>query len=139
MQFQHVYSRERAVPLNPDNLRITDEEAQAGARMAIRLFDLWDLTDSEACILLGGLGARTYSRWKKGQFGNIDVDRRTRLSILAGIHKALKYLFTDNARAYGWVKKPNSHFDEARALDIMLNGRITDLMAIRDYLDAVRG
>lgn len=139
MQFQHVYTRDHAGSQSRDELRITDQEAEAGARMAVRLFDLWGLTDAESCILLGGLGGRTYARWKKGQFGNIDVDRRTRLSILAGIHKALKYLYTDNERVYAWVKKPNAHFGGIRALDIMLDGRITDLMAIRDYLDAIRG
>lgn len=139
MQFEHVYTRSPAATLPAGGARITDAEAQAGARLAVRIFDLWDLTDAESCVLLGGLGARTYSRWKKGQFGNIAVDRRMRLSILAGIHKGLKYLFTENERVYAWVKKPNAHFNGASALDIMLNGHMTDLIAIRDYLDAIRG
>ena len=139
MQFQHVYTRSPVTTLPSGGAQITDAEAQAGARLAIRVFDLWGLTDAESCVLLGGLGARTYARWKKGQFGNIATDRRMRLSILAGIQKGLKYLFTDNERVYAWVKKPNAHFNGASALAIMMNGRMTDLMAIRDYLDAIRG
>lgn len=139
MQFQQIYPTPKAVIVSGSGTQITDDEARAGARMVVRLFKAWGLTDAESCVLLGALSPRTYSRWKNGQFGNIEFDRRMRLSILAGIHKGLKYLFRDNERANAWVKKPNADFDGARALDVMLNGRIEDLMAIRNYLDAIRG
>ena len=56
-----------------------------------------------------------------------------------GIHKALRILFTENERAYGWVKKPNRAFDGKSALEIMLQGQIMDLFDVRFYLDAARG
>lgn len=139
MQFRQVHSGKKAIALPPGTFDITDSEAEAGARFAVKLFDLWELSDGESCILLGGLGARTYARWKKGTIGPMDADRKMRLSILAGIHKGLKYLFTDTQRGYNWIKKTNAHFDGARPLDILLNGRMVDLIAIRDYLDAIRG
>ena len=139
MQFQQVHSGKRAAALPQGTFQITDAEAEAGARFAVKVFELWDLNDTDSCILLGGLGIRTYARWKKGLIGPMDMDRKMRLSILAGIHKGLKYLFTEKQRGYDWIKKPNAHFGDARPLDILLNGRMTDLMAIRDYLDAVRG
>lgn len=139
MQFRQVHSGKRAMALPKGTFHISDAEAEAGARFAVRLFELWRLSDSESCILLGGLGSRTYARWKKGMIGPMDADRKMRLSILAGIHKGLKYLFTEKQRGYDWVKRPNDHFDGARPLDILLNGRMVDLIAVRDYLDAVRG
>ncbi len=139
MQFQQVHNGNRAIALPQGTFEITDAEAEAGARFAVKVFELWGLNDSESCTLLGGIGSRTYARWKQGQIGPMDMDRKMRLSILTGIHKGLKYLFTEKKRGYDWVKKPNAHFDEARPLDILLNGRMTDLMAIRDYLDAIRG
>lgn len=127
------------IPAQVDPQVISDDEAAAGARFVVALFRAWRLTDAEACVLLGGLSARSYGRWKKGQFGAMDADRRMRLSLLAGIHKALQYLFRDRQRAYAWIKQPNDHFEEQRPLDVLLQGRMTDLIDIRSYLDAVRG
>jgi len=139
MQFQQIHSGKRVAALSEGTFHITDAEAEAGARFAVKVFDLWGITDSESCVLLGGLSARTYARWKKGQISAMDVDRKMRLSILAGIHKGLKYLFTEKQRGYDWIKTSNLHFNGARPLDILLNGRMSDLIAVRDYLDAARG
>ena len=66
-------------------------------------------------------------------------DLKSRLSNLMGIHKALRIIFTDTERAYGWVKRPNDAFGETPALEIMLGGELTDIMRVRRYLDSVRG
>ncbi len=118
---------------------ITDEEGEAMARAAVNLFRHWGLTDAEACVLLGGVSKRTYARWKDGDIGRLTIDQKTRLSVLMGIHKALRILFTEKARVYEWVKKPNQAFGGRSALDIMLGGYLTDLFRVRHYLDAARG
>tara|TARA_B100000678_G_C18104123_1_gene460076 strand:- start:67 stop:474 length:408 start_codon:yes stop_codon:yes gene_type:complete len=118
---------------------ISDAEGAALARAAINLFRHWSLADREACILLGGLSARTYARWKDGDIGRLTVDQKTRLSVLMGIHKALRMLFTEQERVHGWIKKPNSAFGGQSALDIMLRGYLTDMFRVRHYLDAARG
>ena len=118
---------------------ITDEEGEAMARAAVNLFRHWGLTDAEACVLLGGVSKRTYARWKDGDIGRLTIDQKTRLSVLMGVHKALRILFTEKARVYAWVKKPNQAFGGRSALDIMLGGYLTDLFRVRHYLDAARG
>ncbi len=123
----------------PDMREITAEEAGALARATVRLFEHWDLTDPQATELLGDMGARTWARWKAGDIGRINRDLATRMSILMGIHKGLRYLFTDAERGYAWIKKPNEAFGGPSALDIMLGGSIFDLQRIRVYLDAERG
>ena len=85
------------------------------------------------------MSSATYSRWKRGEFGRIGVDLATRLSILLGIHKSLRILFSDNHRAYEFVKRANDAFDGDSALDIMMGGQMTDLFRIRHYLDSARG
>lgn len=115
------------------------EEAQAMQRAIVNLFAKWELTDDEACTLLGGIGLRTFSRWKSGDLGRTSIDLQARMSNLLGIHKALRLLFDDPARAYGWIKRPNSAFGDLSALQIMLGGQLTDLMRVRRYLDAQRG
>ncbi len=117
---------------------ITDAEAAAMFRAVVNLFRLWSLTDAEAATLLD-LPVRTFARWKAGEVGRIGRDGRARLSNLMGIHKALRIIFREPQRAYQWVKAPNAAFGGQRALDVMLQGELTDLMRVRRYLDAERG
>lgn len=124
---------------NPDIPQITDEEALAAARAVIRLFEKWGLNDAVAREILGGLSARTYARWKAGDHGRIDRDLATRLSLLMGIHKGLRILFTDAERGYAWVRKPNDIFGGRTPVEIMAEGSMFSLARIRSYLDAERG
>jgi hypothetical protein len=108
-------------------------------RAALRLFSLWQLSDSEARILLGRPAARTYARWKASEVSSIPYDTARRLSYLMGIHKALRHLFKEPERAYAWVRRDNEIFGGQSALTRMLAGDVTDLAAVRSYLDAERG
>ncbi len=135
MQFSTVES----IAARPELPRITDVEAAALARATINLFRAWGLTDAQARTLLGGMAPRTWARWKAGNIGRTDRDLRARMAILMGIHKALRYLFTDPQRGYAWIHKPNDAFGGPSALDVMLRGEITDLIDLRAYLDAERG
>ena len=127
-------------PAQTDRPEITDEEGAAMARAIVNLFDRWDLTDAQATVLLGSLSGSTWARWKKkGGIAKVPRDLKTRLSNLMGIHKALRIIFKDKDRVYGWVKRENAAFGGPSALDVMLGGEITDLMRVRRYLDAERG
>ena len=108
-------------------------------RAAVRLFALWQLDDKQARILLGQPAPRTYARWKAGEVANVPYDTARRLSYLLGIHKALRQLFKDPAAAYQWIHRPNEAFGGQSALVRMTAGDVTDLAAVRIYLDAVRG
>lgn len=118
---------------------ISDAEGEAMARAVVNLFAKWDITDAQASLLLGGLSPRTWARWKVGTIGRVPRDLKARLSNLMGIHKALRIVFTEADRAYGWVKRPNDAFGGASGLDVMIGGELTDIMRVRRYLDNVRG
>lgn len=117
---------------------ITDAEAGALARAIVNLFKAWKLSDAESCILLGGMSPRTWARWKDGDIGRIDRDLRMRMAHLMGIHKGLRYMFKEAARGYAWIRKPNAAFGGFSALDLMLRGEMSDLSALREWLDAER-
>ena len=123
----------------PTAPEITDAEGEAMARAAVNLFAKWDISDAQASILLGGLSPRTWARWKTGTIGRVPRDLKARLSNLMSIHKALRIVFTDSERGYGWVKRPNDAFGGASALDVMVAGELTDIMRVRRYLDTIRG
>jgi uncharacterized protein (DUF2384 family) len=117
---------------------ITDDEAAAMFRACVNLFGKWKLSDAEAAVLLD-TAARTYARWKSGDLGRLGRDQRARLSNLMGVHKALRIIFKDSDRVYGWIRQPNRAFRMRTALDVMLDGELTDIMRVRRYLDAERG
>lgn len=117
---------------------ITDEEAAALFRAALKPFRLWGVTDGQAGVLLD-LPSRTFARWKTGGPGRMGRDGKARLSNLIGIHKALRIVFNEAPRGYAWIKARNEAFGGRSALDVMLGGELTDLMRVRRYLDAERG
>ena len=117
---------------------ITDEEAAAMFRAAVKLFGRWGVTDDQASVLLD-MPVRTYRRWKAEGPGRINRDGKARLSNLMGIHKALRYMFGEPDRTYRWISAPNEAFGGRSALQVMLGGELTDLMRVRRYLDAERG
>lgn len=135
MQLQPIV----ATPAGIGSDVIDDAEAGALARTTVNLFRAWQLSDAEACTLLGDMSARTWARWKDGQIGRVDRDLRMRMAHLMGIHKGLRYLFREPARGYAWIRKPNAAFGGISALDLMLRGEMSDLEAMRAWLDAERG
>lgn len=127
----------RKTPCEPDNPEITDEEGRAGARAVVNLFARWKLTDAQAVVLLGGLSPRTWARWKTGAIGRLSRDLKRRLAHLLGVHFALRTIFNEPERGYGWIKRSNTVFDGASALDVMLGGEMEDIIRVRRYLYSV--
>lgn len=107
-------------------------------RAALILFGKWELTDDQAATMLD-MPVRSFRRWKAEGPGRISRDGCARLSNIMGIHKALRILFSDAQRGYGWIRAANAAFDGHSALDVMQGGELTDIMRIRRYLDAERG
>ena len=107
-------------------------------RAVLNLFGKWDLTDEQAATLLD-MPVRSYRRWKAEGPGRVSRDGRARLSNLMGIHKALRHMFREPERGYAWIGKANAAFGGQSALERMLAGDVTDLAAVRAYLDAERG
>ncbi|MCJ2182013.1 MbcA/ParS/Xre antitoxin family protein [Novosphingobium sp. 1949] len=126
-------------PASPQTAQVTRAEAGAGVRAVVRLFSAWELSEEDACDLLGGISRSTWRRWKAGTVAKVDRDLAARLSLLLGIHKGLRYLFTDPAQGYRWIRKPNQAFAGQSALEVMRGGSVFALERVRRYLDAERG
>ena len=135
LELTEVATQPRSYSAEP----INDQEAAAAFRAVVNLLQRWDVSDEQCSVLLD-VPARTLARWKADRApGRLGRDGKARLSNLLGIHKALRILFREPQRGYGWVKKPNQAFGGRSALDVMLGGELTDLMRVRRYLDAERG
>ncbi len=113
----------------------------AGLRTFLGIADEWALPVATRRVLLGGIGESTYHKWRAGDMGTPSRDQLERLSLLLGIYKALRLLFSDDATGVRWLKAANTEPDFAgqSPLDRMRRGSIEDLFAVRRYLDGWRG
>ena len=115
------------------------------ARPALKSFfalaEAWDLSETEQMKLLG-IGSRSpLQAWKMGDLAGVRAETIERISYLLGIFKAINTLLPDQARADQWMRAPNraQPFGGRSALDRMTDGGISDLRAVRQYLDAELG
>ncbi|MCC6947019.1 MAG: DUF2384 domain-containing protein [Bradyrhizobiaceae bacterium] len=104
----------------------------------VGLADQWQLTTDQQITLLGSPARSTYFKWKK-EGGQVSPDTEERISHLLAIFKALQILFPDPDRADAWLRRKNQFFDGRSALDVMLGGKLVDVISVRAYLDAQRG
>jgi hypothetical protein len=119
---------------------LADPRASAVAKKTFfRIMDLWGATNEQAQAMLGSPSRSTFFGWKKGEGGVLSRDAFERVSYVIGIYKALQILFADEARADAWVSKPNDAFGGRAALERMAAGNMSDLHAVRAYLDYARG
>lgn len=126
-------------PVPARRVAVTPEKVAAAMRAFFRIAEAWGVSNEEARVLLGQPARSTFYKWKKGEVGAVPHDTVQRLSYVLGIYKGLQILFKDAGQAAAWVKKPNEMLGGQSALERMLAGDVTDLAAIRRYLDAVRG
>lgn len=126
-------------PVPPPGSSYGSEELQAMQRTVIALFERWGVTDVDASTILGGISAKTFRRWKAGDFGRINRDLADRMSNLLGIHKALRIIFVDPGSGYEWMRLKNTALGDRSPLDVMRQGGMQDIIRIRRYLDSVRG
>lgn len=99
---------------------------------------LWSVGPEPARVLLGSPSPSTFFAWKRGRGLRVPADALRRIGYVAGIYKALQILYSDAALADGWVKRPNAAFGGQTPLERMCAGDVTDLAAVRTYLDAAR-
>jgi len=105
-----------------------------------RVADAWSLTLKEAASL-ADMSESTWKRARKPGFaGELTKDQLLRLSAIIGIYKALELYFSAPL-AREWFTRPNTGplFGGARPIDTAIDGGLPQILAVRSYLDALRG
>ena len=134
----------QALTIHPEQFRQnhqgkTVEKDQKAFLIAVRILEAWAFNDSEKAVVLGDVPIATFRRMKAGKMSNkLTTDRRTRVSLILGIHKALRMMFLQDAHILEWITHSNRAFAEYSPKDIMLSGSLVGLHDIRRYLDALQ-
>ncbi len=102
------------------------------------IMEAWGVGADDARIILGSPAERTYYAWRSGTAVRVPQDTLRRIGYVAGIYKALQILYSDPRLADGWVKRSNRAFGGQTPLERMRAGDVTDLAAVRAYIDAAR-
>lgn len=102
------------------------------------IMNLWKASNAEARIILGSPSVSTFFAWKRGDQARLTDDTLRRIGYVAGIFKALQIIYSDHTLADRWMRAPNRAFGDQAPLDRMSAGDMTDLAAVRSYLDAAR-
>jgi hypothetical protein len=118
--------------------RLDQVDQLAALRGFFHIMDAWGIGAEDARTLLGSPAERTYYAWRAGNAKRAPVDLLRRIGYVAGIYKALEILYSDPHLADAWIKRPNRAFGGQSPLQRMRAGDVTDLAAVRSYLDAAR-
>jgi Protein of unknown function (DUF2384) len=113
-----------------------------GLRSFFRVAEAWRLTIAEQQSLLGGVAKQTIHNWRaRPQDARLTADQLDRVSYVLGIYKSLHVLFTRPGQADTWIRRDNTAepFGGHPAADLILGGRMEDLIRVQRYLDGARG
>jgi hypothetical protein len=118
--------------------QIQQPSASSQFSLFLRIGEIWGLNAEQQITLLGSPARSTFFRWKKEE-PNMPADTSERISHLTAIFKDLSILFDTPWAGDRWLRTPNKAFEGVSALDVMLEGRLVDIIRVRQYLDAQRG
>jgi hypothetical protein len=109
-------------------------------RTFFRIADAWGLDVDAQRALLGWPSRSAFYNWRSGA-ATLPYDTLVRLSLVLGIYKALHVLYPDDEFADGWVRMRNTNalFGDRSPLEVMVQGDVGTLYAVRRLLDGRRG
>ena len=127
-------------PPNLDDPATRARLTPAAVEGVVYLAEIRRLTSAEICPLLGDLSEQAWFRMQNGEWsGALSQDALTRVSLLIGIFKGLRLLFSEQL-SDEWVRLPNEGavYGGRRPLDSMIEGGVQKMLEVRRDLDALR-
>lgn len=119
-----------------DSAETTLRRVEIAEKIFLLISEKWSLSQAEQQQLLGQAPLVDPLPWALCQSGPMAEEMMSRVSHLMNIYGALHSLFSDDAQADGWIRRPNqaSPFHGKSALERMCQGGLDDLKAVNGYL-----
>lgn len=133
------YSFDQAADLA--NAAERERLSSSAIKAFVNIAEKWELNETQARGLLGGIASSTYHAWKTEPRGKkLDQDTLMRISLVIGIYKALNIYF-GKPWANRWVVLANrgSMFAGQAPIDYMLRQGQPGMVQVRRMLDSWRG
>jgi hypothetical protein len=133
------YSFDRSPDLT--NAKVRADLSASALKAFLKITRRWDLTESQARGLLGGIASSTFHTWKtEPNKQRLTQDTLLRISLVIGIYKAL-HIYFGRDWADRWVTLVNrgSLFSGAAPIDYMIRHGQPGMFHVRRMLDAWRG
>ncbi len=133
------YSFDRSPDLT--DAKVREQLSGSAIKAFVKIAAKWDLTESQARGLLGGIASSTFHAWKSDPGKQkLSQDTLLRISLVIGIYKALHIYFGEKW-ADRWVTLGNraSMFAGSAPLDYMIRQGQPGMLQVRRMLDAWRG
>lgn len=127
----------------PDLTRAPERErlSSSAIKAFVHIATKWDLNETQARGLLGGIASSTFHAWRTQPRGKkLDQDTLMRISLVIGIYKAL-HLYFGKPWADRWVTLANRGplFAGQAPIDYMLRHGQPGMVQVRRMLDTWRG
>ena len=133
------YSFDRSPDLTDGKVR--EQLSGSAIKAFIKIAAKWDLNESQARGLLGGIASSTFHAWKSEPGKQkLSQDTLLRISLVIGIYKALHIYFGEKW-ADRWVTLGNraSMFAGGAPVEYMIRQGQPGMLQVRRMLDAWRG
>lgn len=105
------------------------------ARMTLKLFQLWGLSDDDQCLVLR-VDSDTLERYRAGAPLDDDLDSLERVGWLMSIHAGLRTIYPYNrGLVYSWISAPNKGLTDGKSpLEIIADPNRDGLREIEHYI-----
>ena len=128
---------------SPDltDAKVREQLSGSAIKAFVKIAAKWDLTESQARGLLGGIASSTFHAWKSEPGKQkLSQDTLLRISLMIGIYKALHNYFGEKW-ADRWVTLGNraSMFAGGAPVEYMIRQGQPGMLQVRRMLDAWRG
>lgn len=133
------YSFDRSPDLT--DAKVREQLSGSAIKAFVKIASKWDLTESQARGLLGGIASSTFHAWKSEPGKQkLSQDTLLRISLAIGIYKALHIYFGEKW-ADRWVTLGNraSMFAGGAPVEYMIRQGQPGMLQVRRMLDAWRG
>jgi hypothetical protein len=133
------YSFDSAPDLTDPKVR--EKLSGSAIRAFVKIAAKWELTESQARGLLGGIASSTFHAWKsEPNQQKLTQDILLRISLVIGIYKAL-HIYLGEQWADRWVTLGNrgSLFSGNAPIDFMIRQGQPGMFQVRRLLDGWRG
>jgi len=132
------YSFDRSPDLT--NVKVREQLSASAIKAFVKIAAKWDLAESQARGLLGGIASSTFHAWKtEPHKQKLSQDTLLRISLVIGIYKALHIYFGEKW-ADRWVTLHNhgSMFAGITPIDYMIRHGQPGMLQVRRMLDGWR-